>query len=114
VRPPKRITFTDSSALYSEPSSPPRKKKRTTRSGDAGEEIQEVQQGVALPNPLFFRIHSAIAGVLHMSGAGEEIDAAVKRAGGAGASAVPVGDDFEHIFLRERLGGLFGTQLTVR
>jgi len=68
-----------------------------------------------LPNPLFFRIHSAIAGVLHMSGAGEEIDAAVKRAGGAGASgAVPVGDDFEHIFLRERLGGLFGTQLTVR
>lgn len=50
-----------------------------------------------------------------MSEAGEEIDAAVKRAGGAGASgAVPVGDDFEHIFLRERLGGLFGTQLTVR
>lgn len=68
-----------------------------------------------MPNPLFFRIHSAIAGVLHMSGAGEEIDAAVKRAGGAGASgAVPVGDDFEHIFLRECLGGLFGTQLTVR
>jgi len=68
-----------------------------------------------LPNPLFFRIHSAIAGVLHVSGTGEEIDAAVKTVGGAGVSgAIPVGDNFEHMFLRERLGGLLGTQLTVR
>jgi len=50
-----------------------------------------------------------------VSGTGEEIDAAVKTVGGAGVSgAIPVGDNFEHMFLRERLGGLLGTQLTVR
>ncbi|KAF9507273.1 hypothetical protein BS47DRAFT_1321384 [Hydnum rufescens UP504] len=96
------ITFQDFSARYTEASSPPRKKQRNTRSGDAGDEVQRREQGIALPNPLFIRIHSAIAGVLHMSGAGEEIDAAIRRAGGGGApGAVLVGDDFETLHLWE-------------
>ena len=68
-----------------------------------------------MPNPLFFRIHSATAGVLDMSRSGEEIDAAVNRADGVGASGVVlVGDDFEHMFLRESLGALLMTQLTIK
>jgi hypothetical protein len=96
---PKRrhdITFQDFSARYTEAPSPPRKKQRNTRSGDAGDEVQQRDQGIALPNPLFIRIHSAIAGVFHMSGAGEEIDAVIHRASGGGApGGVLVGDDFE-------------------
>ncbi|KAF9505838.1 hypothetical protein BS47DRAFT_487664 [Hydnum rufescens UP504] len=79
------ITFQDFSARFTEESSPPRQKQRNTGSGDAGDKAPQPErgQGIALPNPLFIRIHSAIAGVLHMSGAGEEIDAAIRRAGGA-------------------------------
>jgi hypothetical protein len=80
IRQPDRITFTDHSSLYALPSSPPRKKQRSTRSGNAGSEMQRDQVGIPLPNPCFFRIHPAIAGVLHMSGAGGGLDAAVRGA----------------------------------
>jgi hypothetical protein len=94
---PERITFGDSSVLCSD-MSPPRKKQRTTQSGNVG---NEVLKGIALPNPHFFRIHSAIAGILHMSGAGKEIDAAIYRAGWF-RKAVLVGDDLDRLFMRER------------
>jgi len=85
---------------------PPHKRQRTTQSGDVGDKVPAGQEGIALPNPHFFRIHSAIAGILHYSGAGEEIDAAINRAGWR-HGAVRVGDDLDHLFLRESLSALF-------
>jgi hypothetical protein len=96
VAPHDTITFED----HSMPSSQPLKKLRTTRSGEAGSVVAE--QGVPLPNPQFIRIHHAIAGILHMSGAGKAIDDAIERMGGAGSSGtVTIGDDFYDMFLAE-------------
>ncbi|KAF9512270.1 hypothetical protein BS47DRAFT_1363277 [Hydnum rufescens UP504] len=64
----EEITFVDSSLKFSQSSSPPRKRQRTTRSGNADDEVQNVKQGIPLPDPLFLRIHDALARVLHMSG----------------------------------------------
>jgi hypothetical protein len=102
------ITFQDFSACYSEESSLPRQKPRNTGSGDAGNEVPQPErgQGIASPNPLFIRIHSAIAGVLHMSGAGEEIDAAIRTVGSGASRGVLVGDDFETLHLWESVRSL--------
>lgn len=100
--------------LYSEPSSPPRKKQRNTRSGYIDDELPKVQKGIALPNPHFFRIHSAIAGILEMSKVSEEIDAAINGSRGAGTSGPVIeGDDLENFFLRESVGAIM-KDLTVK
>jgi hypothetical protein len=97
-----------------EPLSPPHKKQWTTWSSNVDDEVENEEWGIALPDPGFICIHLAIAGVLHMSGAGEEIDTAIKRSGGAGLSGlVQVGDEFDHLCLQESLGGLFMKQVSV-
>jgi hypothetical protein len=65
-----KVTFIDHSRDFHEPSSPVHKKLWSW----AG-----FVKGFAVPNPLFIQIHSAIAGVLNMSGAGEHIDQALDR-----------------------------------
>jgi len=57
----KTVTFTDHSRDFKESSSSPRKK------------LRSAVKGFDLPNPLFIRIHCAIAGILHMSGVGKHI-----------------------------------------
>jgi hypothetical protein len=93
---PERITFDDSSALYFQPSSPSCKKQKNTRSSNVGDPQQQ-HEGIPLPNPHYLRIHSTLAGVLHMSGAGEEIDLVIERSGLGGAPGVLVGGDFERL-----------------
>ncbi|KAF9512265.1 hypothetical protein BS47DRAFT_1394394 [Hydnum rufescens UP504] len=97
----EEITFVDSSPKFSQSSSPARKKQRTTRSGNA-EEVQNVQ-GIPLPDPLFLRIHHALAGVLHMSGAAEAIDLVLERFDKGKPGAVLVGADFEDLWTHEML-----------
>jgi hypothetical protein len=40
---------------------------------------RKAEHGIALPNPSFIRLHSAICHVLHMSGAGEVLDDYIDR-----------------------------------
>jgi hypothetical protein len=98
------ITFGDHSRDFAEPSSPDRKRLRS-RAG--------ASRGVALPNPMFIRIQRAIAGVLHMSGAGESIDQALDRAGKSGTGVILTGADFAHFGLGENLEVIMG-QVAVR
>lgn len=106
------VTFADHSRDFmklsesSASSSRPRKKLRSGVAGDAS-------SGIALPNPLFIRIHGAIAGVLYMSGAGESIDKALDRAGESATEVVLTGNDFAHLGLRENLEALM-SQVAVR
>ena len=102
---PEHITFTDSSVLDSDTSPPPHKKQQTTQSGSVGNKVPRGQHGIALPNPHFLHIHSAIAGILHMSGAGREIDAAINRTGWCRGAVV--GDDLDRLFLQECLSAIF-------
>jgi hypothetical protein len=101
----EEITFVDSSPKFSQSSSPPREKQRTTRSGNVDDEVQNVEQGgIPLPDPLFLRIHDALARVLHMSGAAEAIDLLVLEKFGKGKpGAVLVGADFEDMWTHEML-----------
>ncbi|KAF5378191.1 hypothetical protein D9615_007500 [Tricholomella constricta] len=51
---------------------------------------------ISLPNPRYLRIHAAIAGILHMSGAGIFFDELLKRFGdGKGGSAVRSWEEFD-------------------
>jgi hypothetical protein len=81
----------DKSRTFEEPSSPPYKRLRSNVTG------------ISLPNPLFLRIHHAIAGVLHMSGVGECIDRALDRAGKSMMGVFFTGADFAHLGLAEDL-----------
>jgi hypothetical protein len=89
-----KVTFADLSGNFQEPSSPVRKKLRSRAS---------TAKGFAVPNPLFIRIHHAIAGVLHMSAAGENIDQALDRAVKGRTAVVLTGTDFAHLGLTENL-----------
>jgi hypothetical protein len=91
----QKVIFTDHSDDFGEPSFPARKR---LRSGPAS-----IARGFDLPNPLFIRIHAAIAGVLHMSGAGESIEQALDRAGRRGTGVVLTGYDFTYLGLAENV-----------
>jgi hypothetical protein len=95
----EEIIFVDSSPKFSSP----HKGQRTTRSGNADDEIRNVEQGIPLADPLFFRIHDALARVLHMSGAAEAIDLVLKRLDIGKPGAVLVGADFEDMWTHEML-----------
>ena len=99
-----KVTFADYSCNFQEPSSPVCKKLRSRAS---------TAKGFAVPNPLFIRIHHAIAGVLHMSAAGENIDQALDRAVKGGTAVILTGADFAHLGLTENLGVLIA-QVAVR
>jgi len=45
--------------------------------------------GIPLPNPAFLSLHAAICGVLHMSGAGEDIDNIVRDLRKDGEGRIP-------------------------
>ncbi len=98
---PSEVTFQDhstESADELESSGPSSATRRSTRQNN----IECQPQLIALPNPKYFRIHNAIAGVLHMSGAGGFLDEIIKeydRSGGS-SKAVPVGDDLWEYVLR--------------
>jgi hypothetical protein len=89
-----KVTFADLSGNFQEPSSPVRKKLRSRAS---------TAKGFAVPNPLFIRIHHAIAGVLHMSAAGDNIDQALDKAVKGRTAVVLTGTDFAHLGLTENL-----------
>lgn len=89
----KTVTFKDHSRDFEEPSSPPRKK------------LRSAVRDFDLPSPLFIRIHCAIAGILHMSGAGESIDRALDRAGDHPTAVILTGADFAYFGLAEDLQG---------
>jgi hypothetical protein len=99
-----KVTFADYSHDFQEPSSPVRKKLRSRAS---------TAKGFAVPNPLFIRIHHAIAGVLHTSAAGENIDQALDRAVKGGTAVILMGANFAHLGLIEYLGVLMA-QVAVR
>jgi hypothetical protein len=61
----QKLVFADHSDDFAAPSSPAHKR---LRSGPAS-----LARGFDLPNSLCIGVHAAIAGVLHMSGAGESI-----------------------------------------
>ena len=100
----RKVTFADYSRDFQEPSSPVRKKLRNRAS---------TAKGFAVPNPLFIQIHHAIAGVLHMSAAGENIDQALDRAVKGRTAAVLTGADFARLGLTENLEVLMA-QVAVR
>jgi hypothetical protein len=54
----------------------------------------ETGMEVTLPDPLYIRIHAAIAGVLHMSGAGKFLDELFEKFNEGGSSEVLSWDDF--------------------
>jgi hypothetical protein len=99
-----KVTFADYSHGFQEPSSPVRKKLRSRAS---------TAKGFAVPNPLFIRIHHAIAGILRMSAAGENIDRARDREVKGGTAIVLTGADFAHLGLTENLEVLMA-QVVVR
>lgn len=103
---PKLVIFEDHSGEFVE--GPPTEKPRTSDGT-----VPHITTRY-LPNPHFLRIHSAMCGVLNMSGAGECIDEILGQAGGAGAlGAVVSGNDFDHLLLREGLAGAFRAQVSV-
>jgi hypothetical protein len=85
---PQTVTFTDKSCAFDELSPRPHKR------------LLPNVTGISLPNPLH-----AIAGVLHMSGAGECIDRALDRAGKGATGVLFTGADFAHLGLAEDLAG---------
>lgn len=99
-----KVTFADYSHGFQEPSSPVRKKLRSRAS---------TAKGFAVPNPLFIRIHHAIAGILRMSAAGENIDRARDREVKGGTAIVLTRADFAHLGLTENLEVLMA-QVVVR
>lgn len=99
-----KVTFADYSHGFQEPSSPVRKKLRSRAS---------TAKGFAVPNPLFIRIHHAIAGILRKSAAGENIDRARDREVKGGTAIVLTGADFAHLGLTENLEVLMA-QVVVR
>ncbi|KAF9512275.1 hypothetical protein BS47DRAFT_1465878 [Hydnum rufescens UP504] len=98
----EEITFVDSSPKFSQSSSP-HKGQGSTRSGNADDEVQNVDQGIPLPDPLFFRIHDALARVLQMSGAAEAIDLVLRRLDIRKPGAILIGADFEDMWTHEML-----------
>jgi len=91
----QKAIFTDHSDDFGEPSSPARKR---LRSGPAS-----LARGFDLPNPLCVGVHAAIAGVLHMSGAGDSIKQALDRAGARDENSF-----HWRCFRLSRFGGEFG------
>jgi hypothetical protein len=62
-------------------------------SGDFPRENGYVYHDVALPNPLYLKIHAAICGVLHMSGAGKFLDEVLQRFNPDGGSSSVLSQD---------------------
>ncbi|GBE81607.1 hypothetical protein SCP_0313360 [Sparassis crispa] len=89
---PSEITFSDHSAEIdsTEEKASSLLKRQCTRASASGP-----RQGISLPNPLYLRIHAAIAGILHMSGVGRFIDEVLrKHHNTSGSEATFTGDDF--------------------
>lgn len=109
--PPELVTFKDHSGEFVEELST--KKPRTSE-----RVARQVPQDnpIPLPDPHFLRIHSAMCGVLNMSGAGECIDEILDQAeeAGAGARAIPSGSYFDHLMLHEGIPGEFKAAVSVR
>lgn len=82
------LTFEDHSGRYATAPQVPASRQSQRLAQVQG--AQAVNQGVPVPNRDFIRIHAAVAGVLHMSGAAEAIDEVLKRFDGTG----PPGDLF--------------------
>ena len=77
----KDVTFVDHSEEFQDPREPGSRKR---------------PHEVSLPDPQLIAIHAAIAGVLHMSGAGGFFDNLFEKLGGDGDTALPVTwDEFE-------------------
>lgn len=86
-----KVRFEDHSANYDHDVGEPLAK--TLR---ANAESARVEMGIPIPDPLFFRIHAGVAGVLHMSGAAEVIDLVLERFRGIGPSGdIFTAEDFE-------------------
>jgi hypothetical protein len=83
-------------------------------------EEQELQRsntsGIALPDPRFLRIHCAIGGILHMSGAGELLDRVLDNSPRPTTGVHFTGEDFARVGLvhevREVITGM--AAMTVR
>ena len=75
------MTFVDHSAEFQIPREPGSRK---------------IPHKVSLPDPQLIAIHAAIAGILHMSGAGGFFDILFEKLGGDGDLAMPLTwDEFE-------------------
>ncbi|KDQ53343.1 hypothetical protein JAAARDRAFT_197509 [Jaapia argillacea MUCL 33604] len=98
---PEFVTFVDHSI---DPTPPPAKRARTL--GGAGNDAAVPPRGIDLPNPLFLRIHAAIAGILHASGAGKFLDELIVDSGhGESVGPVTCGDDMYTWVLKAGLAG---------
>ena len=72
---------------------------------------REPGHAVNLPNPHYLRIHAAVAGILHMSGAGKFFDELLGKFGEQdGSSAVRSWEEFDRVVetvkLRQELSAL--------
>ena len=54
---------------------------------DKGKSLRKRRREVPLPNPCYLRIHAAVAGILHMSGAGKFFDELLDKFGDQGGSS---------------------------
>jgi hypothetical protein len=79
-------------------------KDRSEEFQDQGTSRRKRKRDISLPDPHYIKIHAAVAGILHMSGAGKFFDELLKKFGDQeGSSTVRCWEEFDNLIEKTNL-----------